>query len=698
MAQVQAAVQLRRVGRFTLIDRLGAGGQGEVWRVRDAAADVDLALKILDASAEGSAKTWAALEREFAILALLRHPGILRVLPPQRIENHLVLPMELADGGNLTALRGQGYLQIVPVLLEVAAALSYAHSRGVVHRDLKASNVLFDSSGRTKLADFGLAAVLRGSGAAQGIARACGGSPFTASPEQWRGEPPHPADDIYGFGALAYELLAGHHPYFPHFDVGQIHSAVPPLVPARPAPLQLIELVMRMLAKRVDERPRSMHEVAETLELTLNATLALDLTELADLSAGPRESARAATRRPPARPKPSGTAAVGGSAALVAPARTQVTPVGAAAEPQPQVPSAVSETPPVLLSSRPYRDEVSSLRAIPLPPPGERPGWYGGGRKTQGQRGRLLAFGLLCAVGGAAVTLWGSGRLSGGNLPRSLSAVVAQLRGGPPGGVARSATVGRIMPASPAGPSGSSDGASPTARGARIEQRLNAWGARGAAAWDGSDFAAAQRQVLAARALQQARGAAAARRHWRAAAVLLRRLRSQAPRALVAQLKVAEHAVTAGRQQTAARAFALALRIDGRSRQAAAGAREVHALSAARPLLSEARRVGRSGHDARAAYDLRRVLARAPHAAPARAALRRVRGSFRDVGYHQAVRAGLAAIAGGRWYHAQADFLQALVFRPQGIEAAAQLGRVNRALRKRAPRAARLARQQLGSD
>ncbi|MHB1872991.1 MAG: serine/threonine-protein kinase [Steroidobacteraceae bacterium] len=698
MSQVQAAVQMRRVGRFTLIDRLGAGGQGEVWRVRDETADADLALKILDATAEDSSKAWAALEREYAIVALLRHKGILRVLPPERIEDRLVLPMELADGGNLTALRGMGYLQIVPVLLEVAAALGYAHARGVVHRDLKASNVLLDGVGQTKLADFGVAALLRGSGAEQSIARACGGSPFTASPQQLRGEPPNPADDIYGFGTLAYELLAGHQPYFPNFDAGQIHSgAVPRLVPARRAPVQLIELVMQMLAKRVDERPSSMREVAEALELTLNATLALDLTELADLSAGPRESARSDARKPPARPKPAGSsAAVGGSAALVAPARAELTPHGAAAEPQPVL-SAVSEAPRVPMSNNPYLDEVSSLRAMSLPQPWERPGRYGG-RRVRRHRGRFLTFGLICAVGGAVVTLWGSGRLSGGSLSRSLTTVVAQLRGRPTVGVARTAGVGPTAPWRPAGPSAPPGSSSLTARGVRIERRLNALGARGASAWDGGDFAAAQQQVLAARTLQQTRGAAAAGRHWHAAEALLRRLHGQAPRALSTQLKVGEQALAAGRQQTAARAFALALRIDGGSRQAAAGQREVHALSAVLPLLSEGRRAARSGHYSRAAYYFRRVLARAPHYAPARAALTRVRRSFRDVGYHEAVRAGLAAIAGGQLYHAQADFLQALVFRPQGIEAATELGRVDQVLYKRAPLSARAPAQQMGSD
>jgi hypothetical protein len=589
--------------------------------------------------------------------------------------------MELADGGNLSALRGMGYLQIVPVLLEVAAALGYAHSRGVVHRDLKASNVLFDSSGQTKLADFGVAAVLRGSGAEQDIARAFGGSPFTASPEQLRGEPPSPSDDIYGFGALAYELLAGHQPYFPNFDAGQIQSGVvPQLVPARRAPVQLIELVMQMLAKRVEERPGSMHEVAEALELTLGATLALDLTELADLSAGPGELARSAAPKPSASPKRAHSGgAVAERVALSAPARAEVAPRSATVKPQAPIPSALPEPqaqslsvwpepPEIALSSNPYRDAVSSLRK-PLPEPWERPGPYGGHRVRR-HRGRILAFGLFCALGGAAVMLLGNGSPSAGTFPRLLSTVMAQLQGGRKSGVAHTGAVdppafssapSPAIPATPVSPPSSPDSpvsGSLSARGARIEARLSVLAARGAATWDGADFAAAKRQILEARSVQQRRGAVAARRHWLAAASLLKRVGSQAPRAERVPAKPAAQALAGGRQPDAVPA----------------------------------------GHYSRAAYFPRRALARAPRSARAGTVLTSVRRSFRDVGYHKAVRAGLAAIAAGRLYHAQADFLQALVYRPQGIEAATELGRVNQILYRRAPLSARAAARAMGSD
>ena len=115
---------------------------------------------------------WTALQREFEITSRLRHPSILKVFPPERDGETVALPMELAAGGDLRRLRGAGYLEIVPVLLEVAEALEYAHEHGVVHRDLKPGNILFDSAGRVKLADFGVAGTVESAAAANNGASA----------------------------------------------------------------------------------------------------------------------------------------------------------------------------------------------------------------------------------------------------------------------------------------------------------------------------------------------------------------------------------------------------------------------------------------------------------------------------------------------------------------------------------------------
>jgi serine/threonine protein kinase len=260
---------------YVLHERLGAGGQGEVWRAHDPNRGADIALKILRPGPGRSSAAWGALLHEYDSASRLDHPYILKVYPPEREENTFLLPMELATGGDLRRLRGADYLAIVPVLIEVAQALEHAHEHGVIHRDLKPGNVLFDARGRVKLADFGVSGRAPDPGT-DALIR--GLSPFTASPEQLRGEPPTPFDDIYSLGALAYELLTRFPPYYPHFDARRVQEEpVPPLVPSEQIPPQLGQLVTRMLAKDPRERPASMREVIDELEVALNDTLTFEL-------------------------------------------------------------------------------------------------------------------------------------------------------------------------------------------------------------------------------------------------------------------------------------------------------------------------------------------------------------------------------------------------------------------------------------
>src|SRR6266702_5941241 len=286
MTEAVATIKGRKLdARYTLLDKLGAGGQGEVWRVHDGTRGIDIALTVLNTTGQ-QAEAWNALEHEYAIASRLNHPSILKVFPPERSGDEMILPMELASGGDLRRLRGAGFLEIIPVLLEIAQALEHAHERGVVHRDLKPGNVLFDARGRARLADFGVAETSMTATEAKTSSPATvatrdtnkhGFSPFTASPAQLRGEPPTPADDIYGLGALAYELLSGYPPYYPHFDKKRaIEERVPTLVPTRQIPPLLGALVMHMLAKDPKRRPRTMREVIDELDAALNDTLTFD--------------------------------------------------------------------------------------------------------------------------------------------------------------------------------------------------------------------------------------------------------------------------------------------------------------------------------------------------------------------------------------------------------------------------------------
>jgi tetratricopeptide (TPR) repeat protein len=276
--------------RYTLLEKLGAGGQAEVWRARDNNAGVEVALKVLSPALSHNEAAWMGLVREHAIAGKLDHPLILKVQPPYREGEFAALPMELASGGDLRKLRGSSYLDVVPVLIDIAQALEYAHEHGVIHRDLKPGNVLFDSRGRVRLTDFGIASA---PGVPSADVRRPGLSPFTASPEQLRGDPPSIADDIYGLGALAYELLSGYPPYYPRFEVKRVlEEPVPEIKPAQLMPAQLRALVMRMLSKRPALRPQSMRDVIDELDATLNDTLTFDFESVADAPGGPTATMR----------------------------------------------------------------------------------------------------------------------------------------------------------------------------------------------------------------------------------------------------------------------------------------------------------------------------------------------------------------------------------------------------------------------
>ncbi len=265
MQQLEQGMEL--CGRFVLAEKLGTGGHGEVWRALDTLRAEDVALKVVYPQIAQSPEAWEALQREYLITQRLSHRGILEVYEPMRDAASTILPMTLA-AGDLRRLRGEPYTRIVPVLMEIAAALAHAHERGVVHRDLKPSNVLVDGEGHIKVSDFGVATLDNQAPAG------APGSPFSVSPQQLAGEPAAASDDIYGLGALAYELLSGYPPFYPNFEANAVmNEPAPELVPIHAVPPRLSALIMRMLLKAPASRPASMTAVDEELQACLFDTL-----------------------------------------------------------------------------------------------------------------------------------------------------------------------------------------------------------------------------------------------------------------------------------------------------------------------------------------------------------------------------------------------------------------------------------------
>ena len=235
--------------RYSLVRRLGAGGHGEVWLAADRERQGYAALKILDAALAQDADATRAFAATCERVRHLDHPHILKLAGLERDGATVYVASEYAAGGDLTVLRGRPASEFIDHLIALVEALQYAHEHDVVHGDLKPTNILIASNGSALLSDFAVLA----------------GSPYNSSPQRLAGAALEPADDVYGFGAVLYELLSGYPPFYPQPTRERVlNEPVPALVPRYPAPAALIELATQCLAKDAAVRP-TLPTIIETL-------------------------------------------------------------------------------------------------------------------------------------------------------------------------------------------------------------------------------------------------------------------------------------------------------------------------------------------------------------------------------------------------------------------------------------------------
>lgn len=276
------AIELKRLGQYTLEEKLGEGGMGVVYRARHAMLHRPTAVKFLDV-AKTNEKAIARFEREVQLTAQLNHPNTIAIYDYGRTpEGVFYYAMEYLDGINLEDLIARHGAQpegrVIHLLKQVCGSLSEAHSIGLIHRDVKPANILLNARGGqfdvVKLLDFGLVKVSENSNAAL-VTNAGGvvGTPLYMSPEAFKS--PDKVDarsDLYAVGAVGYFLLTGTPLFFGDsvLDIlnHQVKTAPDPISQRanQPVSAELEQLLMRCLAKSAAERPASSSELVEALD------------------------------------------------------------------------------------------------------------------------------------------------------------------------------------------------------------------------------------------------------------------------------------------------------------------------------------------------------------------------------------------------------------------------------------------------
>ncbi len=236
--------------RYTLVRRLGSGGMSETWLAQDRQTEKSVALKFLSSELADNAAYRKLLRTEWQLGSRLMHANIVRVFEYHDDADQPFFSLQYIGGPDIGVLAGEKLDLVLRPIGLIADALRYAHGKNVVHRDIKASNVVLDRRGTPYLIDFGVAAT---SGHA-----ATGGSAIASSPQQLAGEPPRPEDDIYGLGVLIYELISGNPPD-PNTSPAPLKART-----GNPIPSSVQALVMEMLARDPGGRPDA-ETVAERL-------------------------------------------------------------------------------------------------------------------------------------------------------------------------------------------------------------------------------------------------------------------------------------------------------------------------------------------------------------------------------------------------------------------------------------------------
>lgn len=292
------------IGRYVILEKLGAGSMGRVYKAKHRMMDRISALKIIAPEISNNERVVARFQREMRLVGKLDHPNVVRAFDADKDRGILYIAMEYVAGDSLgQRLRSKGRIpaaELVGYIAQAALGLQHAHDQGIVHRDIKPSNLLLGSDGTIKVLDLGLATLMEADdqsafATADGVAV---GTVDYMSPEQAMGKELSPVSDLFSLGCTMYHLLTGRLPYPGTSPLDRMFARISqdpvPIKEFRPElPDRVIEVLGRLMAKQPSERYPTAAAAAEALQSLVRKR-----------SATPAVGASLAVKPPPAPPSP----------------------------------------------------------------------------------------------------------------------------------------------------------------------------------------------------------------------------------------------------------------------------------------------------------------------------------------------------------------------------------------------------------
>lgn len=327
LTEVRSAEELDvEIPGYEMIERIGAGGMGTVYKARQVSMDRVVAMKVLHRELCEDSDFIQRFVQEARAAGRLSHPNIVHVFDVNKSNNIYFFSMEYVDGGNVKRLlKKDGKIEpgrAVKIVLQAAQALAYAHSQGIIHRDVKPDNLMLTREGEAKLADLGIARTFEEQDES-GKATRVYGTPHYMAPEQALGKPVDARADVYSLGATLYHMLTGRTPFSGASATevlkAHIQEELPPITESAPEVSEaLCHVCERMMSKKPEKRYQRMEEVIVDLEkVKKDASVAIAAPEPGESSVIPAATPQAAEfrrrramRKRPAWKKAAGTGGV----------------------------------------------------------------------------------------------------------------------------------------------------------------------------------------------------------------------------------------------------------------------------------------------------------------------------------------------------------------------------------------------------